>query len=76
MVDDRFDMQKGNTNRRTYAFGLYSIDLCHSLDTDPKIFYDARRIIPRKRVYAVVFVIGFFFLRISYSLRIYWDLMG
>lgn len=76
MVDDRFNMQKGNTNRRTYAFGLYSIDLCHSLDTDPKIFYDARRIIPRKRVYAVVFVIGFFFLRISYSLRIYWGLMG
>lgn len=76
MVDDRFDMQKGNTNRRTYAFGLYSIDLCHSLDTDPKIFYDARRIISRKRVYAVVFVIGFFFLRISYSLRIYWGLMG
>lgn len=76
MVDDRFDMQKGNTNRRTYAFGLYSIDLCHSLDTDPKIFYDASRIIPRKRVYAVVFVIGFFFLRISYSLRIYWGLMG
>lgn len=27
MADGRFDMQKGNMNRRTYAFGLYSISV-------------------------------------------------
>lgn len=42
-----------------------SIGLCYSLDTDPKVFYDARRIIPCKCIGNYRIFIFIFFTHLS-----------
>lgn len=70
MADGRFDMQKGNTNRRTYAFALYSISVYATVLTQIQrsSIYTCQYAVACYRIF-ILFLFIFFY--ICCSLRIY-----